>query len=125
MLFRSDDGSTGVSEILALSVDSFLVLERTTNKEDGNVVRLFLATTGGTSSDIKNTRELKSEKYIPLQKKLLLDFSKIKVKKTDNIEGMTWGYPIGNKKTILFISDNNFKETQVTQLILFEWVNGE
>ena len=71
-----DDGSTGVSEILALSVDSFLVLERTTNKEDGNVVRLFLATTGGTSSDIKNTRELKSEKYIPLQKNCFLTFQK-------------------------------------------------
>jgi hypothetical protein len=115
--------SNGVTELLAISQDTFFVLERAYDKQKGNSVRLYRASVDDGVTDIKNNNSLKGEKYTVLKKELLLDFSKTGAKYIDNIEGMTWGYPISeNKKTILFISDNNFNSSQITQLLLFEYL---
>jgi hypothetical protein len=117
-----NNNSNGVVELLALSADSFLVLERAYDKHAGNVVRLYLASVNHKATDVKTESMLKGKTYNFLKKELLLDFSKSGVKHVDNIEGMTWGYPLGeNKKAILFVSDNNFSDKQVTQLLLFKY----
>lgn len=126
--YKPDDvfknNSNGVVEILALSMDTFFVLERAYDKQKGNSVRLYRASVNNAVTDIKPFSALKDKKYTFLKKEFLLDFSKSGAKHIDNIEGMTWGYPLsGNKKSILFVSDNNFNSTQITQLILFEYEN--
>ncbi len=118
------NNSNGVVEILALSPDTFFVLERAYDKQKGNTVRLYRASVNNAVTDVRSFPVLKDKKYTFLKKELLLDFSKSGVKHLDNIEGMTWGYPLSeHKKSILFVSDNNFNNTQVTQLILFEYEN--
>lgn len=40
---------------------------------------------------------------------------------TDNIEGVCWGPKLPNgKRSLIFVSDNNFSPLQQTQLLLFE-----
>jgi hypothetical protein len=117
-----NNNSNGVVEILAISSDTFFVLERAYDKYKGNSIRLYKASVGKKTTDVKNLPVLKNKMFIPLKKELLMDFANSGLKHVDNIEGMTWGYPLNEgKKTILFISDNNFNNKQVTQVILFEY----
>lgn len=116
------NNSNGVVEILALSRDTFLVLERAYEKQKGTSVRLYQAIITNETSDVRSIPSLKNMNYTPMQKELLLDFSTSGVKDVDNIEGMTWGYPLSkNKRTILFLSDNNFNTSQISQILLFEY----
>ena len=111
-----------MSEILALSADTFFVLERAFGFVSS--IRLYKVTVDNSVSDVKSYPALKDKKYIPLKKELLLDFSTLGLKRVDNIERMTWGYPLnGNKRSLLFVSDNNFNNLQITQLLLFEYEN--
>jgi hypothetical protein len=54
----------------------------------------------------------------PAYKKLLLDFKTLGIP-IDNLEGLTLGprLPDG-RQSIILVSDNNFREAQVTQFIL-------
>ncbi|MBA3704377.1 MAG: esterase-like activity of phytase family protein [Bacteroidetes bacterium] len=115
-----ENNSNGVVDILALSNNTFFILERAFGF--GGYIRLYKSTTDDTTSDVKSFPVLRDKKYVALKKELILDFSKTGLKHVDNIEGMTWGYPlIGNKKSILFVSDNNFNNLLSTELILFEY----
>ena len=54
---------------------------------------------------------------IPVEKTLLFDLSRLKIG-IDNIEGLTWGSPLpGGERSLILISDNNFKDLQTTQII--------
>jgi hypothetical protein len=117
------NNSNGVVELLAISADTLWVLERAFDIMNGCSIRLYQATAHKTT-DVKQLPELKDKQFTFMKKELLLDFSKTGIKHIDNIEGMTWGYSLsGNKKTILFISDNNFNAFQISQLLLFEYEN--
>jgi hypothetical protein len=38
--------------------------------------------------------------------------------RVDNVEGMTWGPPLrSGERSLVFVSDNNFSASQVTQFI--------
>ena len=53
-------------------------------------------------------------------KKLLLDMDTLGFT-TYNIEGVTWGPDLPNgHHTLVFVSDDNFLEGQVSQFLLFE-----
>jgi hypothetical protein len=42
----------------------------------------------------------------------------------DNIEGVTWGPMLANgHRSLIFVTDNNFSESQKTQVLLFEVVD--
>jgi len=121
-------GTSGVSEALALNDKEFLVLERsffyTTLKSR---IRLFKTTIEKESTDISNWESLKGKKYIPLKKELLVDFNEFlpkldaKYSALDNIEAMCWGPQLKNKKrSLIFISDNNFSIFQRTLFIILE-----
>ncbi|QYS90188.1 esterase-like activity of phytase family protein [Flavobacterium davisii] len=117
----------GVSDILEYKKDHFLVIERAFQNE--NIVKIFDASITTNSTNSFGTKSLKSEKYIPMKKELVLDFNDIKkfLKQTkiDNIEGITFGknQPNGNR-TIIVISDDNFQQfgPQLNQFILFELI---
>lgn len=123
-----DDASMGLVEIIALDKTHYLSLERTWNPSTKlQTIRIYLVTQDDETTDISNYKSLSnSPKFTPLSKKLLIDLDSIlpslKFKqKLDNIEGFTIGPKLKNgNHTLILISDNNFSETQFTQVITFE-----
>lgn len=122
----------GVSEILALDENKFLVIERSgRNVSEGFndwdfSVKVWLAdsSTSTNIKDINSLMQVKDRGVIqPVVKKLLIDFSDI-TSAPDCIEGVTFGPLIDGKKTLLFVSDNNFQPHQNTKFYLFQDVNN-
>jgi hypothetical protein len=116
----SDAIAYGLSEILALDSEGyFLSMERSRGLAGFNVKILQIA--AGTAQDISNRTSLENntDNIQPLQKQLLLDLTKLGID-LDNLEGMTFGsrLPDGSR-SLLVISDDNFKEEQFTQVLLF------
>ena len=72
-------------------------------------------------SDVLNVPLLKPGQFTPVTKRLLLNFDTLGLAKLDNTEGMTFGprLPNGNR-TLLFVSDDNFRTSQITQFLAFE-----
>jgi hypothetical protein len=63
---------------------------------------------------------LQNQEFTPATKKLILNMDDLGVF-IDNIEGITFGPKLANgKQSLLFVSDNNFSEKQITQVLLFE-----
>lgn len=119
-----------VSEALALSETETLVLERTVKlgvKELGFRCQLYKArlkdaqdVSGFASLKEKDLRKIKT-----ISKELILDFESIRKKlggHVDNFEGMTFGPLLDGKKTILLVSDDNFKSIQKTQFVLLKLI---
>lgn len=107
-----------VVELLVLDPKTVLVMERSYIAGVGNYVKVFKVDISD-ATDISEVEKLQSVDYKPVKKELLIDFSDYKVK-IDNVEGMTFGkdFPDG-RKSLIFVSDNNFSETQQTQVWLF------
>lgn len=114
----------GISEVLAVDGDVLLVLERAAVQgADGtyvNYIRLYETDARG-ATDTAAIPALAGASIVPARKRLVLDFSSLKLPLLDNLEGMSWGPRLPNgKASLLFISDDNFSATQTTQLLLFE-----
>ncbi|UJH67818.1 esterase-like activity of phytase family protein [Allomuricauda sp. SCSIO 65647] len=108
----------GLSELLVLDEEHLLALERSgAYQPDGHfkfICRLFLVKKG---KKVKKGDD--GETYFRVQKKKLFDFSKMQ-NGLSNIEGMSLGPHVDNSQTLLFASDNNFKETVPTRFYLFK-----
>ncbi|MFB8001184.1 esterase-like activity of phytase family protein [Nocardia sp. NPDC056000] len=107
----------GVASILAADpVDpaKFLVLERSFANGVGNRIRIYEADLGG-ATNVLNAPLTGAR---PASKRLLVDLDEVGLSAVDNIEGMTWGprLPSG-ERTLILVSDNNFSDKQLTQLI--------
>ncbi len=116
------DADNGVSEILMLDQFRMLVLERSFSPGPGTSLRLYLIDTRD-GSDVLNVPVLRDGNYTPASKRLMINFDSLKLKKLDNTEGMTFGprLPNGNR-TLVFVSDDNFRNTQLNQFLAFEVV---
>ena len=122
-------GDNGLVDILALSEDQIITIERswspTTKK---NAILLFLTKISKLTTDVKDIFSLQdnSDKYVPAQKTLLLNLDKISSqlhdgKGLDNIEAISFGPKLKNgNQTILLASDNNFNKHQRTLFIALE-----
>ncbi|MBZ0058981.1 MULTISPECIES: esterase-like activity of phytase family protein [unclassified Leclercia] len=122
----------GISEILALNDNQLLVIERSgRNVSEGYndwdfSIKVWLAdtSTGTNIKDIPSLSALTNKGLIqPVTKKLLIDFSTL-TDAPDCIEGVTFGPLIDGKKTLLFVSDNNFQPHQSTKFYLFQDQQG-
>lgn len=110
----------GVSDILYIGNDKFIVVERaySTGRLPSDI-RVYLA-------DIKNAEDISTialankPVHKPVTKKLLLDMNTLGLF-TDNVEGVTLGpvLPNGNR-SLIFVADNNFSARQKSQFLLFE-----
>ena len=121
----------GLVEILALSQNELLILERGYNSHLHKVTaRLYKISLKNASSVIQN-ESLKDVvddlDQLKVKKELLLDFDDITplfpagLRRLDNLEGMVLGPKTRNgKQSLIFISDNNMSSTQVTQFVIFE-----
>lgn len=121
----------GVTDILAIEKNKFLVLERQFSAglgQHGNTVRIYVADCSeATNTLMMPALKQKMDKIVPAKKSLLFDFKTVKNQLPegiiDNIEGMSYGptLPNGNK-TLLLVADNNFNSLgpQLNQIILLE-----
>jgi len=118
--------SNGLTELLALPTEGyFLSLERTFGFT-GAGAKLFQVVVGN-ATDTTNIASLKGNisQVQPLRKKLLLNLEDLGIY-LDNLEGMTTGprLPDGSK-SLLLISDDNFNDEQISQLLLFRLVENK
>ncbi len=116
------EADNGVPEILMIDLFRMLVIERSYSPGMGNSIRVYLIDTRD-GSDVLNVAVLKPGNYTPVTKRLLLNFDTLVLKKLDNTEGMTFGprLPNGNR-TLVFVSDDNFRKSQITQFLAFELI---
>jgi hypothetical protein len=112
----------GVSDILYIGDEKFLVIERawSTGRVPSDI-RVYVADAKG-AEDISHQGLLANPVKRPISKKLLLDMNSLN-RFTDNIEGVTFGPILSNgHRTLLFVADDNFARYQKSQFLLFEIV---
>ena len=125
-----DDGENGLTELLALDNMRFLSLERSCLQNSAtrvarNTGHLFFVDPAG-ADDISGVASLASVTAHPAAKTLLIDFDTLiprlpaSLANLDNFEGLAFGptLPDGSR-TLLVLSDDNFRATQKTVLLLF------
>ncbi|AFY39473.1 hypothetical protein Lepto7376_3245 [[Leptolyngbya] sp. PCC 7376] len=112
--------ANGLVEMIALPEEGyFLTLERTYGV-GGAGAKLFQATIGNATdtSRIESFTEI-ADTTTPMQKTLLFDLRTIGIG-LDNLEGMTLGPRLADgSQSLILVSDNNFNEDQVNQVLLF------
>ena len=128
--YKGNQNINGVTAILEIAKNHFLVVERAYQNNygsDGNTIRIFEAFIEKNTTDILSMTALKSTSFIPMKKRLLFDFDTVKQFLTDeiidNIEGITLGPKSKNgNQTLLLVADDNFQTfgKQLNQLILLE-----
>lgn len=118
----------GLSEILAINENKAIIIERAGrnasegfNDFDFNI-RVYLVDFEQ-STNIMGMKSLSNIEKLsatqPVRKRLLIDFEKI-TDAPDCIEAVTFGPEIDGKKTLLFVSDNNFQPYQSNKFYLFQ-----
>ncbi|WP_158838224.1 esterase-like activity of phytase family protein [Polaribacter sp. L3A8] len=120
----------GVTSILEYKENHFFIIERTYQSgygAHGNIVRIFDAVLDEQTTNVLEVASLKETKFIPLKKRLLLNFEDEKNQLTDgivdNIEGLTFGPKLANgNQSLILVSDDNFQlyGKQLNQFILLE-----
>ena len=111
----------GISDILWLNDEELLVVERSFSVgRFSNTIKVFIASLEE-ADNIQDRNSLKNERsFKMMSKRLLLNMDDLKMI-IDNIEGVTFGPALPNgKKSLIFVSDNNFNQLQRTQFLLFE-----
>ena len=99
-----------------------LVLERAYSMGAGNSLRLYEIDTR-VGSDTLAVAELENGNHRAAPKRLVADFSHLGLSRLDNTEGMCWGPRLANgRRTLVFVSDDNFSARQVTQFAAFEYL---
>ena len=109
----------GVVELLDLDTDRLLVLERSFSIGAGYSVHLYEADLKG-ATDVQAVDVLEGANFTPVAKRLVADFSDF-LPYVDNVEGMAWGPETDTgRRTLVFVSDDNFNAFQQTQVLVFE-----
>lgn len=111
----------GISDIMWLNKRELLVIERSFSAgRDTNTIKVFIANLSG-ADNIRDIQSLNGRSKVRfISKKLLLNMDNLN-RYIDNIEGVTFGPRLPNgKKSLIFVADNNFSQSQKTQFLLFE-----
>ncbi len=111
--------TNGLVDMLALSDTRFLALERSFSTGAGNNIRLYQVDLAG-ATDVSGLSSISGVNgLMTARKTLLLNFNDLG-RELDNIEGLTFGPDLPNgQKSLLFVSDDNFSNTQFTQFLAF------
>ncbi|UFS98087.1 esterase-like activity of phytase family protein [Nocardia huaxiensis] len=116
-VFAAGNGGNGVASILAAdAVDpaKYLVLERAFVEGAGNRIRIFEADLTGAT----NVLDGSVAGARPVSKRLVVDLADVGLGAIDNVEAMTWGPRLASgERTLVLVSDDNFAEKQITQVI--------
>ncbi len=114
----SADDTNGLSDLVALSDTTFLVVERV-----GSIpprIRVFRADLDG-AADVLTVPSIAGAPVRPMAKTLAVDMSTTPgLSPLDNIEGITLGPKLADgHQSVVFVSDDNFSAVEVTQFLLF------
>jgi hypothetical protein len=111
----------GISDIMYIGNNKLMVIERAYSQgRRPSDVRVYIADMNRAEDISSNTSLVKQPATKPVQKKLLFDFSSIG-SLVFNIEGVTIGPRLPNgHQSLVFVVDNNFDKSQVSQFWLFE-----
>ncbi len=110
--------TNGLVELMG-DTGMLLALERSYTMGVGNSVRIYRLDLAG-ASNVADREALAGASFMAVRKTLLLDLAVLGIP-LDNLEGMSWGPRLPNgHRTLILISDNNFSERQITQLLAFE-----
>lgn len=118
----------GVSEILGLSKDKALVMERGFDSSTRvTTIKIYEANLFG-AKDIKDYKSLVDVGYTqPVPKRLIAKLNDIEgdlsagFRMIDNYEAMTLGPKLSNgKASLILATDNNFRDRQLTQILILE-----
>ncbi len=112
----------GLPELLAVSNNEFIAVERAFADGVGNTIRLTRATIEPDTTDVRSFRSLVGASYKPMKRELLQEMPVVyQGVKLDNIEGISWGPRLPNgHRTLVLMADNNFADNQATQFLAFE-----
>ncbi len=121
---RGKFADNGVTEILAVDDERFLIVERSAVQNAAgrysNFIRIYEIDTSG-ATDVSGFESLVHADFQPVPKRLVLDLATLGLPKLDNIEGMAWGLKLANgHDSLVLVSDDNFNARQLTQLLAFE-----
>jgi hypothetical protein len=111
--------TNGISDLVALSETSFLVIERagTFRPAVAPVVRIYRAEVGS-ATDVLTYPTLLGTALRPMMKSMASDLANISP--VDNLEGITLGPPLPDgRQSVILVSDDNFRPTEVTQFLAF------
>jgi hypothetical protein len=108
------DGENGLVDLLAITETMLIALERACVQNETrtavfNPIQVFAVTLSGDTA----------------KKTLLLDLSTLIPKlspalaQLENFEGLAFGPALGGRRTLLMMSDDNFRATQKTSFLLF------
>lgn len=124
-----DDGQNGLSEMLAVDTHRFIALERACllgapGAPALNPVRLYLVDVDG-ADDVSAFPALGDREVRPAAKRLLVDLLPLRAGMhpllqpvLSNFEGLAVGPPIpGRARSLLLVSDDNFRATQTTAFL--------
>ena len=111
--------TNGLSDLVALTDSSFLVVERS-GSDEGVVVRIYHADIGG-ATDVLQNPSLAVPPVLPMFKSLVTDLTTTPgLTPLGNIEGITLGPRLRDGRySAVLVSDDNFSPTQVTQFVAF------
>lgn len=128
--YKGNQNINGVTAILELQKNHFLIVERSYQNSygsKGNTIKIFEAFIDEKTTDILEISSLKETVFLPLKKKLLFNFESIKDFLTDgiidNLEGITLGPKLKNgNQSLILVADDNFQTfgKQLNQFILLE-----
>ena len=134
--FYLTEPGQGVVEIVALSEDRLLVLERGFRSGVGNTVRVFRVSLDG-AEDVSDEPSLAAPGLEPVEKELLVDVADCPTGGAttpgtqpnpllDNYESLALGPRLpGGRRTLLLQSDDNFSAGQVTRVVALGVENGQ
>lgn len=111
--------TNGLVDLLSLSGDSYIAVERAFTVGVGNDVKLYVTTTHG-ATNVHDMKSIEGKNIKPMSKHLLLDLVTVGIT-LDNIESVTFGPELEDgSKTLILVSDNNFNpDGQFTQFLAF------
>jgi hypothetical protein len=118
------NADNGISEILVLDDTRMLALERSgveaADSSYHDYIRVYEVDMSG-ATDVSGIPGLAGATYIPVKKRLVLNFEDLKLPWVDNIECMGFGAKLANgHDSLVFVSDDNFNKHEVTQFFVFE-----
>ena len=112
--------SNGLTELLALPTEGYLLSLERTFGFTGAGAKIFQVVVGN-ATDTSQIESMRGDlgQIQPLKKELLFDLADLGIY-LDNLEGMSLGprLPDGSR-SLLLISDDNFNDEQISQLLLF------
>ncbi|MGI8858684.1 MAG: esterase-like activity of phytase family protein [Rubrobacteraceae bacterium] len=134
--FYLTEPGQSVVEIVALSEDDLLVLERGFVPGEGNTVRVFRVSLEG-AENVSDEPSLATPGLEPVEKELLVDIADCPPDGAttpgtqenpllDNYESLSLGPRLpGGRRSLLLQSDDNFSAGQVTRVVVLAVENGQ